>query len=76
MAAAGGILDRMRRDCEAVLLEQGAVLGGIEARMVQRFTPEAADRRAMRRPAGEHQRAARTGMPPEHREHAALIVVA
>src|SRR6476646_4438907 len=55
VAAASGVLGDMRDNIEAAAVEQRAVLGFIQAGMVKRLTPEAAECLAMRRAAGEHQ---------------------
>src|SRR5262249_26034022 len=54
--------------------EQRAVLEGIEATVIQRFALERADRFAVLRAAGEHQRGVGRGMGAEDWEHGALVV--
>ena len=74
MATAARIFDDMRGDIEAVVAEQRAVLGSIEAGVIQRLAAEGADRFAMPRAAGEHQGGVRGGMFSEDGEHPALIL--
>ena len=61
-------------DGKAALVEQGALLGTVQARVVRRLALESAHRLAMSRAAREHQDGARGRMRPEHGKHLALVV--
>jgi hypothetical protein len=62
VAAAGLVLNRVSHDGKAVLVEQGAVLGTVQARVVQRLALESALRLAVSRAAREHEDGARGRM--------------
>ncbi|PBJ04799.1 hypothetical protein BSF40_36000 [Pseudomonas sp. ACN5] len=55
-------------------IEQCNIFIVVQAGMIKRFTLEAAQRNAMGRPTGKHQRSTRLGMGLENREHSTLIL--
>src|SRR5580658_488486 len=74
VTAAGWILDKMRHNFEAILLEQRAVLLSVQTSMVKGFLFVGTDCFSVFRSAGKHQCRLGRGMVSEDREHDALII--
>src|SRR5262245_66499626 len=74
MPAACRVLSDIRDDLEAEFTEQRAIVGFVEAGMIERLAAIAADGLPMARPAGEHQRRPGRGVRAEDRKHPALII--
>jgi hypothetical protein len=71
---AARVLDDMGYDIKAVLIEQRAIFGSVQACVIQRFASISSNRLAARRAAGEHERSTRTGVFRENRKHPTLVI--
>src|SRR5262245_23976332 len=74
MPAACRVLGDIGDDVEPELIEQRAIVGFVQAGMIERLAAITADRLAVARPAGEHQRRPGRGVRAEDRKHPALII--
>lgn len=74
VVAAGGVIGDVGNDCEASKIEEVAVLGGVEAGVVEGLILECADGFAVGRAGGEKQGGARRGVLGEDGEHGALVI--
>jgi hypothetical protein len=74
VSAAGGIVDDVRHDAEAVVAQKSAIFVAVQACVIKRLAAIAAQLFAGRWAAGEQQRGTDRAEARERREHPALIV--
>ena len=74
-AKATRIVRPVIHDCESLLIEQLAILIGIQARMVKRLSFQLPDDLSVRWAGGEHQRGAGCGMISKDGKHLPLSAV-